>query len=125
MTCPNEENANVFSGDRTRDGCEAVTPLPIQEMSQDQLLLELALPIGKSQTRRTAMTDRPKTDRKRPAFNQNTINRLEELDLGKKYMRTNQLTTKRYKPSTPLESKYTNSTLKLSDSPKSIEQERA
>ena len=66
-------------------------------MSPEQLMLELTLPLGKSQPRKTAMTDRPKSERRRSAFN-NTAFKLEELDnLGKKYMRTNQLTTKRNK----------------------------
>ena len=44
------------------------------------------------------MTERPKSERRRSAFN-NTALKLEDLDnIGKKYMRTNQLTSKRSKP---------------------------
>lgn len=91
-------------------------------MSPEQLMMELALPIGKSQSRKTALTDRPKSQRRRSAFN-NAALKLQDLDnIGKKYMRTNQLTTKRNKALayTPMQTKHTNSTLQLSDSPKSI-----
>ena len=70
------------------------------------------------------MTQRPKTDRRRSNFNQNTF-RLDDIEnIGKKYMRTNQLTSKRSRVQyTPMETaKHTSSTLQLSDSPKSIEQ---
>ena len=103
---------------------EKIQEVNIQEMSPEQLMQELALPIGKTQARKTAMTERPKSERRRSAFN-NTALKLEDLDnIGKKYMRTNQLTSKRTKPLayTPMETKHTNSTLQLSDSPKSIEQ---
>ena len=70
-------------------------PQEFTEMSQDQLLLELTLPIGKNQPRKSAITERPKTDRRRSAFNNSSI-KIEDLDLmGKKYVRTSQLTTKR------------------------------
>jgi hypothetical protein len=75
MTRRREDEA-IESGLEGRGEVEGMPPLPIQDMSPEQLLLELTLPLGKS-TRRTAMTDRPKTDRKRPVFNQSTISRLE------------------------------------------------
>ena len=69
------------------------------------------------------MTDRPKTDRKKSAFNQQMF-KLENLEgLGKKYLRTSQLTTSRNRGAcVGLETKHTNSTLQCSNSPKSIEQ---
>lgn len=94
-------------------------------MVQAELMLDLTLPLGQTQNKRKSYyTERPQSDRRLGGPFKNSM-RAEELEqmVGKKYMRTAQLTTKRNNRNTfgtPIESKHTESTLKLSDSPKSI-----
>jgi hypothetical protein len=76
----------------------------------------------KALTKKASMTDRPRTERLRN-LNQK-LSCLEDLEISsRKYVRTNQLTTKRnnrINPFSYLETKCTASTVKMSDSPKNM-----
>lgn len=109
----------------------AVPPLSLELACNEMVIPELSF--GKAErsrekmlAKKSSLTDRPRTERLKHNIPQK-LQSIEELQVStRKYMRSNQLTTKRNNKPAPfafLETHCSTTTVKLNDSPKNFEEE--
>lgn len=127
---PPEENRET---DPQNDS-SAVPLLPLELACNEGAIAEMVIPelsfgkqerSGEKAAKKSSLTDRPRTERLKQGAPQK-LQSIEELQAStRKYMRSNQLTTKRNNKPAPflLEAHCSASTVKLSDSPKHLEAE--
>ena len=126
-TQPAEESSDW----RVQTDANAVPPLALELACSEMVIPELSF--GKAErsrekllAKKCSLTDRPRTERLKQSVPQK-LQSTEELQAStRKYMRSNQLTTKRNNKPAPfafLDAHCSTSTVKLNDSPKNSEEE--
>lgn len=113
-----------------QNDANTVPPLSLEPACNEMVIPELSFgkpeKSGEKVAKKSSLTDRPRTERLKQGVPQK-LQSIEELQIStRKYMRSNQLTTKRNnKPASFafLDAHCSTSTVKLSDSPKNLEEE--